>query len=193
MNYQDCLCAAKKIHKTLLNRENEGVAIIGQKYQMECTLMASLRHPNVVQFLGVFFERGSQMPLLVMEQLEMSLDELLGDVPDLSLPTKMSLLENIANGLVYLHCRESPIIHRDLTAKNILLTTSLVAKISDLGNSRIPNMRPGQLAMMMSTVPGTLVYMPPEALRDASQYGTSLDVFSFGHLTLYTIIQVACF
>ena len=65
-----------------------------------------------------------------------------------------------------------------------------MAKISDLGNYRTPNMRPGQLVMMMSEVPGTAVYMPPEALQGDSQYGTHLDGFSFGHLALYVMIQV---
>ena len=127
--------------------------------------MTGLRHPNIVQFLGLFFESNSQIPMLVMEKLDMNLDNLLESVPDLSLLTKLSILGNIANGLVYLHSRlPSPIIHRDLTATNVLLTNSLVAKISDLGNCRIPNMQPGQLVMMMSEMPGTAVYMPPEAL-----------------------------
>ena len=187
---QGSIYAAKKIHDTLLDQQNDGVDLIFQKYQMECRLMTDLRHPNIVQFLGLFFEGNSQTPLLVMEKLEMNLDDLLESVPDLSLLTKLSILGNIASGLVYLHSRPSPIIHRDLTATNVLLTDSLVAKISDLGNSRIPNMRPDQLVMMMSEVPGTAVYMPPEALQDDSQYGTHLDVFSFGHLSLYVMIQV---
>ena len=153
--------------------------------------MTGLRHPNIVQFLGLFFESNSQIPLLVMEKLEMNLDNLLESVPDLFLLTKLSILGNIASGLVYLHSRlPCPIIHRDLTATNVLLTDSLVAKISDLGNCRIHNMRPGQLVMMMSKMPGTAVYMPPEALLDDTQYGTKLDVFSFGHLALYVMIQV---
>ena len=81
-------------------------------------------------------------------------------------------------------------MHRDLTAKNVLLTSSLVAKITDMGNSRIIDMRPGQMARTLTNLPGTLVYMPPEALDDRSRYGPSLDIFSFGHLALFTIIQV---
>ena len=35
-----------------------------------------------------------------------------------------------------------------------------------------------------------MVYMPPEALDETAQYGPSLDIFSFGHLTLFTLTQV---
>ena len=65
-----------------------------------------------------------------------------------------------------------------------------MAKITDLGNSRIVKLQPGQLAQTLSRLPGTLVYMPPEALTAASRYGPSLDVFSFGHLVLFTLTQV---
>ena len=103
---------------------------------------------------------------------------------------KCSVLEGVASGLLYLHDRPSPVIHRDLTAKNVLLTSSLVAKITDMGNSRIIDMRPDQMARTLTNLPGTLVYMPPEALDDRSRYGPSLDIFSFGHLALFTITQV---
>jgi serine/threonine protein kinase len=52
------------------------------------------------------------------------------------------------------------------------------------------NLQPGQLARTLSQLPGTLVYMPPEALSSSSRYGPSLDIFSFGHLALFTLLQV---
>ena len=153
-------------------------------------MISSLRHPNITQFLGLCFLSSTQLPLLVMERLERSLHDLLEHMLSLPLFLKHSVLEGVASGLVYLHKREPPVIHRDLTAKNVLLTSSLQAKITDLGNSRIIDMRPGQFAKTLSQLPGTLVYMPPEALSDAHRYGPSFDVFSFGHLTLYTVTQV---
>ncbi len=67
----------------------------------------------------------------------------------------------------------------------------MVAKISDLGNSSIVDIQPGQLARTLSHVPGTPVYMPPEAFDNHSRYGPRLDLFFFRHLALYTLIQVA--
>lgn len=150
--------------------------------------MACLRHPNITQFLGLCFIPNTQTPLLVMEKLEMSLGDLLECVPNLPLSLKVSFLEGVGCGLVYLHTMQPPVVHRDLTANNVLLTSSLVAKITDMGNSRIVA-RSGQLARTLTQVPGTLVYMAPEAMSDTHRYGTSLDVFSFGHLALYTMTQ----
>ena len=189
--YQHHVCAGKKLHEALLNVENEGVTEIIRKYLQECQLMSSLHHPNITQFLGLCFLQGTQLPLLVMERLETSLDNLLEHMPNLPISLKHSVLKDVASGLFYLHERLTPIIHRDLTSKNVLLTSSLVAKITDMGNSRIVNMRPGQMARTLTEFPGTLVYMPPEALDDRHQYGPSLDIFSFGHLALFTIIQVS--
>ena len=191
VKYQHLICAGKKIHEALIDAGNQGVPELVRKYEQECQLMSSLRHPNITLFLGLCFFPGTQLPLLVMERLETSLDDLLEHMPGLPLSLKRSVLEDVASGLVYLHKRTPPVIHRDLTAKNVLLTSFLVAKITDMGNSRIVDMRPGQMARTLSKLPGTLVYMPPEALGETHRYGPSLDIFSFGHLALYTLIQVS--
>ncbi len=96
--------------------------------------MAGLRHPNITLFLGLCFLEGSDLPLLVIERLEMSVDDLLECSPNIPLAVKISILTDTGIGLVYLHSREPPIVHRDLTARNILLTSSsLTAKITDTG------------------------------------------------------------
>ena len=97
--------------------------------------MSDLHHPNITQFLGVCFLPSSQLPVLVMERLEGSPDDLLETVPNIPLTLKHSMLEDVAKGLFHLHTHDHQIIHRDLTAKNVLLTSSLTAKIADLGNS----------------------------------------------------------
>ena len=185
------ICAGKRIYEVLIDAGNAGIENVARKYVQECQLMSDLRHPNITQFLGVCFLPNCQLPVLLMERLNGSLDDLLEAVPNIPLPLKRSMLEDVSRGLLYLHKHTPQIIHRDLTAKNVLLTSSLVAKITDFGNSRIVNLQPGQLARTLSRLPGTLVYMPPEALEASSRYGPSLDVFSFGHLALFVGLQVA--
>ena len=185
------VCSAKKIHEILLDTGNIGVREIAAKYLQECQIMSDLRHPNITQFIGLCFLANSQLPLLVMERLEGSLDDLLETVSHIPLSLKRSILEDVARGLLYLHKHNPQIIHRDLTAKNVLLTSSLVGKITDLGNSHIVDIQPGQLDQTLSRNPGTLVYMPPEAMTTASRYGPSLDIFSFGHLGLFVGLQVS--
>ena len=152
--------------------------------------MSGLHHPNITLFIGVCFLPVSTLPVLVMERLDRGLDNLLETTPDIPLPLKRSMLEDVATGLVYLHQHSAHIIHRDLTAKNVLLTSYYTAKITDFENSRIVDLQPGQLARTMSQLPGTLIYRPLEALETSSHYGPSLDMFSFGHLALFVALQV---
>ena len=160
MTYKHICCAAKRLHETLIDVENEGADVMVRKYLQECQLMSSLHHPNITQFLGLCFLPGTQLPLLVMELLATSLHDHLEDEPNLPLSRKWSVLADIASGLLYLHERPSPVIHRDLTAKNVLLTSSLVAKITDMGNSRIIDMRPGQMARTLSITRHTGLHAP---------------------------------
>ena len=183
------VCAGKKIYDALVDPENEGAQRMVDRYYSECNLLSELRHPHVVQFLGICFLPDSQLPVLVMEKLYCSLDDLLENTADIPLHTKLSILQDVARGLVFLHNRSPAVIHRDLTARNVLLNSAMTAKIADLGNSRIVNLRPGQLAQTVTHgIPGTLVYMPPEASEN--RYGPPLDMFSFGHLMLFIAIQV---
>ena len=184
-------CAAKIFHEVLLRMGNEDeVRTITEKFVRECCLMSSLRHPHVVQFLGVCFLPGSRLPALVMEKLVVSLHELLETNPNIPLATKRSVLHDVARGLKYLHSHAPPIIHRDLTAKNVLLNSAMVAKVADLGVARIVDICQGQLTASLTQAPGTIVYMPPEALEPDGNYDTKLDIFSFGNLALFTLTQV---
>ena len=184
------VCAGKKLYDVLIDPENQGAQRMVDKYYNECRLLSDLRHPHIVQFLGICFLPDSRLPVLVMERLQGSLDELLENTADIPLSTKVSILQDVARGLVYLHHHSPSVIHRDLSARNVLLNSAMTAKIADLGNSRIADIPPGQLAQTMTRgIPGTLVYMPPEALGSTQRYGPPLDMFSFGHLTLFTAIQ----
>ena len=190
--------AAKTIHAILHGGPNE-LSKAAAEFVRECQLMSTVRHPNVVQFLGVAFFAGSRLPALVMERLLTSLHDLLApDTPPppgapspLAFFSECSVLHNVACGLAYLHERSPPVIHRDLSARNVLLNSEMVAKIADLGVARIvPRMR---AAATMTTGPGASVYMPPEASAPAesntekSKYDASIDIFSLGVVTIFTI------
>ncbi|XP_064398777.1 uncharacterized protein LOC135345284 [Halichondria panicea] len=126
-----------------------------------------------------------------MEKLQSSLDNLLETSPNIPIDLKVHLLTGTGRGVVYLHSRTPSIAHRDLSAKNILVDNGLNAKIADLGVSRIVNIQPGQLAASMTQMPGTGVYMPPEAAQEegVTRYNTAIDIFSFGVVSLFTLTQ----
>ena len=157
----------------------------------ELILMAQLHHPNIVECKGVCFLIDQRLPVLLMEKLMSSLHAYLlhPDNSNLSVERKVYILRDTASGLDYLHSQTPAIIHRDLTAKNVLLDSDQRAKIADFGNSRIMDLDPEASPETLTSLPGTLEYMPPEAQGSSVAYGPSLDVFSFGHLSLFTVTQ----
>ena len=192
--------AAKTIYPVLQYRDEEEPTETEKRFVKECELMSTLRHQNIVQFLGVAFFPGSRRPALVMERLLISLHDLLAPDPPppsdavtplffFSMALRCSVLHNVASGLAYLH--EISVIHRDLSARNVLLDSEMVAKIADLGVARIVPL--AKAAATMTKGPGAVVYLPLEAFEPAvanaekSEYNTSIDIFSFGVVTMFTI------
>ena len=156
------ICAAKTICDFFLRLFQDTAQVsdnnIATQFIRECQLMSTLRHPHIVQFLGVCFFPGSRLPALVMERLLTSLHNLLEPGvhqtpppnPFFPLCLKESILYDFANGLTYLHGKSPPIIHRDLSANNVLLNSALVAKIADLGVARIvPHVRERLMQVLM--------------------------------------------
>ena len=98
------------------------------------------------------------------------------------------ILRDAALGLRYLHEHSPPIIHRDLSANNVLLTSSMNGKISDLGVAKILNITPAQMTQRMSTqAPGTPCYMPPEALLAKPTYTSKIDSYSYGVMMIHVL------
>ena len=161
------------------------------KFCRELQILSALNHEHLVSYLGMcpVPDSKSFQPMLLMELLKTNLHDYLLDGTRRPIPrTKVSILLGISKGLNYLHAKG--VLHRDLTARNILLTSDTVtrdpvAKIGDFGNSRIVDFNSQRHGM--TPFPEILLYMPPEAV--SGQYSYSMDIFSFGHLALFTITQ----
>ena len=159
-----------------------------ERFAGECELLAGLHHPCIVYFLGVWFEQGSRLPVLVMEYLHTTLSACLERYGVLPEEISYGILRDVALGLRYLHERSPPIIHRDLSANNVLLTSNMNAKISDLGVAKILNLTPARMTQMTQTkAPGTPCYMPPEALAAKPKYTSKIDVYFYGVLIIHTL------
>jgi len=61
-----------------------------------------------------------------------------------------------------------------------------VAKISDLGVAKVIK---ADSRKTMTKAPGTVDFMPPEALANSPVYGPPMDVFSFAGIILHTFNQ----
>lgn len=164
---------------------------IAEKFYEECALLCKMRHPNIVQFIGIHYyghlNEKHKMSLL-MEYLPTSLDKCILKCREakVTIPVsiKISILRDVAYGLSHLHANE--IIHRDLSVANILLTDSMRAKVADLGVSKFI---PTNSYVKFTTAPGAQYIMPPEALQAKPQYSTKLDIFSYGILLLFLMLQ----
>ena len=182
LEYMGLKCAGKKIHNELLR---QGVITYGlHRFIEECHLLSQVRHPNIVQFLGVYFQQGVRAPILVMEFLPTNLTSCIEQYGILPKEISYSILHDVALGLCYLHSQTPPIIHRDLSSNNVLLTPNMTAKISDLGVARILDLTPLQVSRMTET-PGTPHFMPPEVMIPNPIYNVSVDIFSYGIMLIH--------
>ena len=186
LEYMGLKCAGKKIHDILLQQGQGDDSYYVRRFEEECRLLSQARHPNIVQFLGVLFQCGVRVPILVMEYLPINLTSCIEQYGIFEYLKEIgySILYDVALGLYYLHSQTPPIIHRDLSSNNVLLTANMTAKISDLGVARILNLTPLQVSRMTQT-PGTPAYMPPEVMVANPKYNTSVDEFSYGILMIH--------
>ena len=183
LEYRGLKCAGKQLYPVLYE---QGVGDTIRRFEEECRLLARMRHPNIVQFIGVYFEEGSRIPILVMEFLPTTLARCIDTYGVLPEEVSYSILHDVALGLYYLHSQTPPIVHRDLSANNVLLTPNMTAKISDLGVAKILNLTPRQMSHM-TRAPGTPAYMPPEARRVNPRYDARIDEFSYGILMIHVL------
>ena len=179
--------AVKEIHSIFINEVSEPeFQAFKRSFLRECEQSSRLRHPNIVRFFGIYYPPGARVPSLVMERLHCSLTNLLERNPLLPIETKLSIIHDVALGLRYLHTRTPIIIHRDLSSNNVLISKGMEGKIGDLGTARLVD--PTRQSQM-TKAPGTVDFMPPEALAASGsvKYERELDVFSFGCVMLHTL------
>ena len=186
VDYSGTLCAAKEVHSFLLQLvDRDGEAKLKDDFLRECYLWSTLRHPNVVQFLGIYYPSTDEsgLPIMLLEKMHESVTSLMEKHDNIPLLVKLSILHDVSLGLRYLHDHNPVVIHRDLSPNNILVTSHLGAKITDLGVAKVMTTTGG--TKTLTKTPGTSVFMPPEALDDKPVYRPPLDVFSFGGVILF--------
>ena len=178
-------CAAKILHPTLFETNDPGARKIIECFEQECQFLSGVRHPHIVQYLGVSRDSESGLPVLLMELMDTSLTRYLERSEEpLPFHIQVHLCHDIVLALAYLHSND--IIHRDLSSNNVLLIGNR-AKVTDFGMSKLSSMNPRMTPMTMC--PGTLAYMPPEALKEPPVYSKKLDCFSFGVVSVQMLTR----
>ena len=150
----------------------------------EIELLSSLRHPDLVLFIGACLDKDS--PVMCVTEympggdLERHFMAMRRKHQTLWRPTFRQVLDwssSIARALTFLHTREEPIIHRDLKPLNLLLTKHGEVKVADLGISKMMAAVAGDVYDMTGGV-GSWLYMAPEVVRHR-QYNEKVDIYAF--------------
>ncbi|GAU44331.1 hypothetical protein TSUD_129050 [Trifolium subterraneum] len=158
------------------------------EFLSELSIIAGLRHKNLVQLLGWCVEK-SELLLVYEFMVNGSLDKLLYKEFEcgilLSWIQRVNIVAGLASVLAYLHQEcEQRVIHRDIKTANILLDANLNPRLGDFGLAKLMD---HDMSPVSTLTAGTMGYLAPEYL----QYGKATDktdVFSFG----VVILEVAC-
>jgi serine/threonine-protein kinase len=141
------------------NPHNRGAGI--STWINECnTSLQCQNHPHVVQVYE-YFQTAQGHLVIVMELANCSLGDLVKRGYRFDVKAICSVGMQVTQALSYIHSLTSPIIHRDVTPKNILVFPNWIYKLSDFGISK-SNVTHEEMAR---TFIGYSSYIPPELLR----------------------------
>ena len=172
---------AIKILRHKLVRESTYV----ERVLLEARATATLKHPNVV----FAYDVGSvgDVHYFVMEFVQgIDLAALVGRTGPLRYDQAVDYLIQAASGLHHAH--EHGLVHRDVKPANLLLDSSGVLKVLDLGLARIEE--PGLTSMTLDNdekLLGTVDYLAPEQAQDSHDVDHRADIYALG-CTLYFLL-----
>jgi len=154
-----------------LKQEESFFDKLKQDFIIEMRHLSTLRHPNITTVMGAVIDERTE-PMLVMEYMNYGslYDMLHNETVPLDGDILLPILQDICQGLRFLHVANPQVIHGDLKAQNILVDSKCRAKVADFGLS--------QKKEIGAT--GTPLWMAPELIRGDSENTSASDVYSFG-------------
>ncbi len=172
--------AVKLVHSHL-SSDQEFV----KRFEEEASVVASLRHPNIVQVFDFNTDQGINymvMEFVPGETLQERLKRLNDSNRRMSLDEALKITINICDALSYAHKRG--MVHRDIKPANIMLDVTNQAILMDFGIVKIIG---GSMHTVTGAVMGTARYMPPEVVRSEPADQRS-DIYALG-ITLYEMLS----
>lgn len=174
----------RQVAVKVLAAENAPRSNVLQRFYQEGRHGAMLAHPNIVRCFGTGQDAATGLHFIVLEYVDgPSAHELLDRSGPLKVGDAVHIILDIARALEYTH--GSRIIHRDIKPSNILLTSTGVAKLSDMGLAK----RSDEASNLTNTSQGigTPYYMPYEQAMNAKKADERCDIYALG-ATLYHLI-----
>ena len=181
VEYKGLRCSALRLAYSEEGRKKQSALL--QRLVDVCDILGHLRHPNVIQFLGVSFDVTAGLrrtfPLIVNELLSTSLSSCIERYGVLPYELGYNIVRDVVLGLRYLHEQQPSFVHGDLSAKSVLLAGDFTAKISRAGVTHL-------LASEGKPVNPRPFYLPPEVMEHNHKFDRKVDVFSLGIIILHT-------
>ncbi|NXO34115.1 M3K19 kinase, partial [Locustella ochotensis] len=149
-----------------------------QKFHEEVDLLKTLKHVNIVTYLGTCLE--DNILSIFMEFVPggsiSSILNRFGPLPEVVL---CKYTEQILQGVAYLH--DNCVVHRDIKGSNVMLMPTGVIKLIDFGCARRLAWASlsGTRSKLLRSVHGTPYWMAPEVINE-SGYGRKSDIWSIG-------------
>ncbi|XP_028768319.1 MDIS1-interacting receptor like kinase 2-like [Neltuma alba] len=179
---EDKVFAIKKLVCEADNLDIESI----KAFKSEIKALTETRHRNIVKLYG--FCSQKLHTFLIYEYMERgSLADILRndkEASELDWSRRFNIIKGVAQALSYMHhdCNQ-PIVHRDISSKNILLSSNLEAHVSDFGTTRF--LKPD--SSIWTTFAGTYGYAAPE-LAYTMAVTEKIDVYSFGVLAIEVLM-----
>ena len=109
------------------------------EFAREIKFMQTMRHPNIVLFIGAGKTSPQEQPFIVVEFAHRgSLRHVLDDFSiEINQNRKIEFALDAARGMEFLHQLDPPRIHRDIKSENLLVSQSWIVKVADFGLGRL--------------------------------------------------------
>ncbi len=154
------------------------------RFNREAKSGALLNHPNIVRNIDVGQDRPTGKRYLVLEYVDgPSALALLERFGKLKVADAVHIVLDVARALEHAHSRN--IVHRDIKPGNILVTSSGLAKLADLGLAKRTDETSHLTAARQGF--GTPFYMPYEQAMNARSADARCDIYALG-ATLYHLL-----
>lgn len=175
----------KKVAVKMVKRGMDTQEIL-RRFRMERQVLAGLDHTNIARLI----DGGSTadgLPYLVMEYVEGTPIDQYCENRQSTISERLKLFRDVCAAVQYAH--QNLVVHRDIKAGNILVSSEGVPKLLDFGIAKLIHSEFSTLAAAETRPelrPMTLDYASPEQVR-GDAITTATDVYSLGVL-LYKLL-----